>query len=232
MSWAGGAQVPQKEGGSWTADGQYGHVSIVESVDTKAKTLRFSESGSGFGHIHTSSMSYAKIPAGLTFASPPKITKDTAGAAVVSGDGGGSSDTETTSCDASDDTDGKVTDASYSGDGNHASPEDAKKMARQLLAQYFPKDHGGDQWSALEKLWTRESSWQWNATNASSGAYGIPQSLPGDKMASVGKDWKDNAGTQIKWACSTSSSATAPRRTPGRIPSRWAGTRPRRSTAR
>lgn len=199
MSWAGGAQVPQKEGGSWTADGQYGHVSIVESVDTKAKTLRFSESGQGFGHIHTSSMSYAEIPAGLTFASPPKITKDTAGAAVASGDGGGSSDTETTSCDASDDTDGKVTDASYSGDGNHASPEDAKKIARQLLAQYFPKDHGGDQWSALEKLWTRESSWQWNATNASSGAYGIPQSLPGDKMASMGKDWKDNAGTQIKW---------------------------------
>lgn len=51
----------------------------------------------------------------------------------------------------------------------------------------------------MEKLWTKESSWRWDAENASSGAYGIPQSLPGDKMASAGDDWKDNATTQIKW---------------------------------
>lgn len=51
----------------------------------------------------------------------------------------------------------------------------------------------------LVKLWNRESSWQWNATNPSSGAYGIPQSLPASKMQSAGSDWKTNPKTQINW---------------------------------
>jgi hypothetical protein len=51
----------------------------------------------------------------------------------------------------------------------------------------------------LVKLWNAESGWRWNATNPSSGAYGIPQSLPPNKMASVGADWRTNPGTQIKW---------------------------------
>lgn len=197
MSWAGGTPVPLPNGGSWTASGSYGHVSIVETVDTKTKTLQFSESGSGFGHIHTSKMSYASIPSGLTFASPPDITKETAGTATAGDSSTGVSDTNA-DCDTSD-ASGTVADASYSGDGYHASPEDAKKIAKQLLATYFPNDHGDDQWSALEQLWTKESSWRWDADNPGSDAYGIPQSLPGSKMASAGSDWKDNAGTQIKW---------------------------------
>jgi hypothetical protein len=48
-------------------------------------------------------------------------------------------------------------------------------------------------------LWERESTWNVYAENAASGAYGIPQSLPGDKMASAGSDWQTNAATQIKW---------------------------------
>jgi hypothetical protein len=46
---------------------------------------------------------------------------------------------------------------------------------------------------------TGNSGWHWNALNRSSGAYGIPQSLPGSKMRSAGSDWRDNAGTQIRW---------------------------------
>lgn len=57
----------------------------------------------------------------------------------------------------------------------------------------------GAQWTALKQLWTGESGWRKNAKNPSSGAYGIPQSLPGDKMASAGKDWLTNASTQIRW---------------------------------
>jgi resuscitation-promoting factor RpfB len=53
--------------------------------------------------------------------------------------------------------------------------------------------------SCLIPLWEGESGWRWNAENASSGAYGIPQSLPGDKMASVASDWRTNPVTQIKW---------------------------------
>ncbi|MEU8253886.1 transglycosylase SLT domain-containing protein [Micromonospora inaquosa] len=51
----------------------------------------------------------------------------------------------------------------------------------------------------LEKLWTKESGWNHKASNSSSGAYGIPQSLPGSKMSSVADDWRTNPATQIKW---------------------------------
>jgi hypothetical protein len=52
--------------------------------------------------------------------------------------------------------------------------------------------------NCLGPLWQEESSWRWNAENAS-GAYGIPQALPGSKMASAGPDWLTNPATQIKW---------------------------------
>ncbi|MBU2662882.1 lytic transglycosylase domain-containing protein [Actinoplanes bogorensis] len=58
---------------------------------------------------------------------------------------------------------------------------------------------GISQFPCLEKLWKKESGWNPKATNRSSGAYGIPQALPGSKMASAGSDWKTNAATQIKW---------------------------------
>lgn len=53
--------------------------------------------------------------------------------------------------------------------------------------------------SALVNLWNRESGWRVNAGNSSSGAYGIPQALPGSKMASEGADWATNGETQIRW---------------------------------
>lgn len=61
--------------------------------------------------------------------------------------------------------------------------------------------HGWDlqQMACLDKLWTKESGWNEKARNKSSGAYGIPQAYPGNKMASAGGDWQTNAATQIKW---------------------------------
>ncbi|GAB7043874.1 MULTISPECIES: aggregation-promoting factor C-terminal-like domain-containing protein [Catenuloplanes] len=58
---------------------------------------------------------------------------------------------------------------------------------------------GIDQFPCLDKLWTKESGWNHQAQNPSSGAYGIPQSLPGSKMASAGSDWESNPATQISW---------------------------------
>jgi hypothetical protein len=55
------------------------------------------------------------------------------------------------------------------------------------------------EFECLVALWTRESNWNVYAHNPSSGAYGIPQALPGDKMASAGSDWQTNATTQIVW---------------------------------
>ncbi|WP_305789594.1 lytic transglycosylase domain-containing protein [Symbioplanes lichenis] len=51
----------------------------------------------------------------------------------------------------------------------------------------------------LNQLWDHESGWNYKAENTGSGAYGIPQALPGSKMASAGADWKTNPATQIKW---------------------------------
>ena len=55
------------------------------------------------------------------------------------------------------------------------------------------------QFACLDALWTKESGWRVDAHNSSSGAHGIPQSLPGSKMASAGADWETNAATQITW---------------------------------
>ena len=56
-----------------------------------------------------------------------------------------------------------------------------------------------DQFPCLNKLWNKESGWNAHAENKGSGAYGIPQALPGKKMSSAGSDWQTNPATQIKW---------------------------------
>ena len=64
----------------------------------------------------------------------------------------------------------------------------------------FAKEQvGHKQFGCLNNLWKYESEWNHQATNSSSGAYGIPQALPGSKMASAGSDWKTNPFTQVKW---------------------------------
>jgi membrane protein involved in colicin uptake len=71
----------------------------------------------------------------------------------------------------------------------------------RALGMRMCADHG---WSAsqcadLGRLWDRESGWSSRAHNGSSGAHGIPQALPGSKMASHGSDWATSARTQIAW---------------------------------
>ena len=80
-----------------------------------------------------------------------------------------------------------------------ADPAAAKAYAAGAVARY---GWGRAQYDCLVRLWTRESSWRADAYNASSGAYGIPQSLPASKMASAGADWRTNAATQIEWGLS------------------------------
>ncbi|WP_309066595.1 phospholipase [Microbacterium sp.] len=75
--------------------------------------------------------------------------------------------------------------------------EGAKATARDMAASRY--GWGDGQFSCLESLWTKESGWNYQAYNGSSGATGIPQALPGDKMASAGADWRTNAATQIAW---------------------------------
>lgn len=72
----------------------------------------------------------------------------------------------------------------------------AKAAARAMAADQY--GWGDDQFSCLSSLWQKESSWNYQAYNPS-GATGIPQALPGSKMASAGSDWQTNAATQIAW---------------------------------
>ncbi|WP_329569059.1 transglycosylase SLT domain-containing protein [Kitasatospora sp. NBC_01266] len=67
---------------------------------------------------------------------------------------------------------------------------------QQIAASIVP----ADQLASFDQIISHESSWNVTATNPSSGAYGLAQALPGNKMASVGSDWATNPTTQIKWA--------------------------------
>lgn len=84
----------------------------------------------------------------------------------------------------------------------HAPPPKAvpASEAQEIaLEQLTAKGWSEAEFDCLVSLWQRESNWNHLAENKSSGAYGIPQSLPGSKMASAGEDWKTNPATQIKW---------------------------------
>jgi hypothetical protein len=76
------------------------------------------------------------------------------------------------------------------------NPGTAQSIAYNMMSSF-----GFDpqtQFGCLDNIWSRESGWNYQAYNAS-GAFGIPQALPGSKMASAGSDWQTNPATQIRW---------------------------------
>lgn len=78
-----------------------------------------------------------------------------------------------------------------------SNPKGNQALGKQLAAQMY--GWTGGEWDALYQLWQHESNWNEKSVNSGSKAWGIPQALPGSKMASAGPDWKTNASTQIKW---------------------------------
>ncbi|MFC3997108.1 transglycosylase SLT domain-containing protein [Nocardiopsis sediminis] len=80
--------------------------------------------------------------------------------------------------------------------GSSIPSGDPKEIAQAMLADF---GWSADEFSCLEPLWEKESNWNPSAENPSSGAYGIPQALPGNKMATAGSDWQTNPATQITW---------------------------------
>lgn len=97
----------------------------------------------------------------------------------------------------------------YAGGGHHAIPGTVAHAtapivhgSNQAIANAMAASgYGwtGGQATCLDELWTHESGFDSTSLNNQSGAYGIPQSLPADKMASAGADWRTNPATQIKW---------------------------------
>jgi hypothetical protein len=79
------------------------------------------------------------------------------------------------------------------------APASAQDIARSMLGRY---GWSADQFACLNDIYTRESGWNPSADNPYSGAYGIPQALPGDKMAAFGSDWQTNPATQLAWGLS------------------------------
>ncbi len=73
---------------------------------------------------------------------------------------------------------------------------DPRTLAKALMPTFGMSP---SQFGCLDNIWSQESGWNVHADNPSSSAYGIPQSLPGSKMASAGPDWANNAETQIRW---------------------------------
>ncbi|WP_174722060.1 MULTISPECIES: hypothetical protein [unclassified Cryobacterium] len=77
------------------------------------------------------------------------------------------------------------------------TPAAARATAQAMAASQY--GWGEDQFSCLNQLWQKESEWKYDAVNSNGGATGIPQALPGNKMATAGSDWATNATTQIAW---------------------------------
>ena len=77
------------------------------------------------------------------------------------------------------------------------TPDGAREVAKVLMADKY--GWGDKQYWCLDGLWTKESKWNYRASNKRSGAHGIPQALPATKMESVGTDWRTNPVTQISW---------------------------------
>jgi hypothetical protein len=80
--------------------------------------------------------------------------------------------------------------------GPPPNPGTAESIGYQMLPEFGYSQ--SSQWGCLLHLWMRESGWSYDAENAS-GAYGIPQALPGYKMAAAGSDWRTDPRTQIRW---------------------------------
>jgi len=80
--------------------------------------------------------------------------------------------------------------------GVNVDPAGAQAYARSRMSAF---GWGDGQFSCLVSLWNGESGWRANAYNPSSGAYGIPQSWPAEKMLSAGADWRTNGNTQVNW---------------------------------
>jgi hypothetical protein len=85
------------------------------------------------------------------------------------------------------------------GSSGGSSPQPSGSPQHIAMGMLGSFGWSSSQFGCLDSLWNAESGWNVYASNPSSGAYGIPQALPGSKMASAGPDWQSNAATQIRW---------------------------------
>lgn len=185
-----GAIVSMQGGVLGASLGPYGHVAVVEQID-KDSSIWVSESGTIlFGRYHAPILSkYTKSQLDMASGRYTYIYS-TRGKPAAQASSGSSDSYDSYGCQADD---------RQAGDTG-ASSKDAKAAQAYAHEQCVKRYGWGEtDWTALVKLWNKESGWNYRAVNKGSGAYGIPQALPGGKMASKGADWKTNPHTQIDW---------------------------------
>jgi hypothetical protein len=171
-------------------------VTSLEAQASKAEKLRASLKRIADAAAQAAQVAQATAQANLA-TGQQQLTVLTEQAAALNGTAQTLSDAYTAGQLAALQRGGNVTTLDTS--GVVVDPAAAQAYARGAIGAY---GWGSDQFTCLVKLWNRESGWRANAYNVSSGAYGIPQSLPANKMSTAGADWLTNADTQIDWGLS------------------------------
>ncbi|MHA6758464.1 aggregation-promoting factor C-terminal-like domain-containing protein [Streptacidiphilus sp. PAMC 29251] len=142
---------------------------------------------------------HAATPSSVTMQANDSRAESLAEQAFNAANSGGtvqSNDSPSTSSDSSSAATSTDSSSSSVSDDSASSSASYSGDAQSIAAQIVP----ADQLASFDEIISHESGWDVTATNPSSGAYGLPQSLPGDKMASAGADWQTNPATQIRWA--------------------------------
>jgi hypothetical protein len=139
----------------------------------------------------SSSSSTAAAPTSASSSTPP-VPSSTSTSTATRSETPLPSQTPTTSKTTTPPTTSSSSSSSSSNMGYNATPAQAKAIAESVVPS--------SQFLCFSNIIERESSWNVHATNPSSGAYGLGQALPADKMASMGPDWRNSALLQIKWA--------------------------------
>jgi hypothetical protein len=81
--------------------------------------------------------------------------------------------------------------------GYEPGTTEPREIARQMMQNWY--SWGADEFACYDRIITQESRWRVTAANPHSSAYGLPQALPGKRMAAYGADWRTNPATQLAW---------------------------------
>ena len=154
-----------------------------------------SNSGSGSNSKSTSGSSSKSTSGSSTKSTSGSSSKSTSGSSSKSTSKSSGKSTSGSSSKSTSGSSNSSASKSNSGSGSQSSGGSPRAIAAQMVSD---RGWGSGQYSCLVSLWNRESGWSVHARNGS-GAYGIPQALPGSKMSSAGPNWQDNAATQIRW---------------------------------
>lgn len=188
-----GAIVSMSGGVLGASAGPYGHVAVVEQIDSDG-SIWVSESGTGVFNTYGAPIvdRYSKAALDASKGRYAYIYSTGSTPSTTTGDDAPTGANEVSyapvGCPVNDDGNTGVA---------SADAKTAQEYAKKTMKEQY--GWGDDEYQALLKLWNKESGWNYKAENKSSGAYGIPQSLPGNKMATMGVDWRTNYQTQINW---------------------------------